>query len=226
MYLPVYILSGDPALQEAVRKAAELAGCSPIFAGDREPEAGWPAPGLAVLEARDGGFADRREALAAVVSPPLPPLVAVLASGVIASFPVGLDDFIQAGASPEAIAARLRFVVTRAHAGEGEAYLRAGHLAVNLTACLVTLEGRPVDLTLKEYQLLVFLMQHPGRLYSREQLLAEVWGYDYFGGTRTVDVHVRRLRMKIGDLAEQTISTVRGMGYRFDPPVDDSTATH
>ena len=78
------------------------------------------------------------------------------------------------------------------------------------------IHGQPLNLTYKEFELLKFLVQHPGRVFSREQLLQEVWGYDYFGGTRTVDVHVRRLRAKLGSDHEQLITTVRNVGYRFD----------
>ncbi|MEY4997053.1 MAG: hypothetical protein RLY59_457, partial [Actinomycetota bacterium] len=74
---------------------------------------------------------------------------------------------------------------------------------------------KPLDLTYKEFELLRFLATHPSRVFTREQLLSEVWGYDYFGGTRTVDVHVRRLRAKLGDM-EQVIGTVRNVGYRFN----------
>jgi len=78
--------------------------------------------------------------------------------------------------------------------------------------------SRPLDLTFKEFELLKYLVQHPGRVFSREQLLQEVWGYDYFGGTRTVDVHVRRLRAKLGPENETLIGTVRNVGYRFVLP--------
>ena len=83
------------------------------------------------------------------------------------------------------------------------------------------LRGRPLDLTYKEFELLKYLAQHSGRVFTRAQLLSEVWGYDYFGGTRTVDVHVRRLRAKLGD-QEQIIGTVRNVGYRFNV-YDDET---
>ena len=76
--------------------------------------------------------------------------------------------------------------------------------------------GRTLDLTFKEFELLKFLAAHPGRVFSRAQLLQEVWGYDYFGGTRTVDVHVRRLRAKLGAEGEHLIGTVRNVGYRFE----------
>ena len=85
----------------------------------------------------------------------------------------------------------------------------------------VRLRGRILDLTYKEFELLKFLAQHPGRVFTRDQLLREVWGYDYFGGTRTVDVHVRRLRAKLGDL-ESLIGTVRNVGYRFNVYDDDN----
>lgn len=85
------------------------------------------------------------------------------------------------------------------------------------------LHGEPMDLTFKEFELLKFLAQHPGRVFTRDQLLSEVWGYDYFGGTRTVDVHIRRLRAKLGDL-EGLISTVRNVGYRFNLVVEDEAS--
>src|SRR5205823_3588907 len=80
---------------------------------------------------------------------------------------------------------------------------------------------RHLDLTFKEFELLKFLAQHPGRVFSRQQLLQEVWGYDYFGGTRTVDVHVRRLRAKLGPDNETLIGTVRNVGYRFVIPAKE-----
>ncbi len=76
-------------------------------------------------------------------------------------------------------------------------------------------KGRSLDLTFKEFELLKYLAQHPGRVFSRSQLLQEIWGYDYFGGTRTVDVHIRRLRSKLGPEFESIIDTVRNVGYRF-----------
>ena len=85
-----------------------------------------------------------------------------------------------------------------------------------------TLRGRPLDLTFKEFELLKFLAQHPGRVFTRAVLLQEVWGYDYFGGTRTVDVHVRRLRAKLGVEYESLIGTVRNVGYRFVPERPDA----
>ena len=98
--------------------------------------------------------------------------------------------------------------------------IRAAELTIDPDTYAAKLKGRPLDLTYKEFELLKFLAQHPGRVFTRDQLLREVWGYDYFGGTRTVDVHVRRLRAKLGDL-EQLIGTVRNVGYRFNVYEDD-----
>ena len=93
--------------------------------------------------------------------------------------------------------------------------LTAGDLIINTTQAEVFLSGRAIDLTFREYELLRFLASHPGRMYSRDALLNYVWGYDYFGGDRTVDVHIRRLRSKIEDAGHNFIDTVRNMGYRF-----------
>jgi len=95
--------------------------------------------------------------------------------------------------------------------------IRSGELAIDEATYAARLRGRVLDLTFKEFELLKFLAQHPGRVFTRAQLLQEVWGYDYFGGTRTVDVHVRRLRAKLGPEHEALIGTVRNVGYRFVP---------
>ena len=98
----------------------------------------------------------------------------------------------------------------------------APHLFVTLNPATyeVFAYGAPLELTLKEYQLLLFLMQNSGRVFTREQLLDRVWGQEYYGGTRTVDVHVRRLRMKT-ERAGDVLETVRGVGYRFVFPLDE-----
>ena len=94
----------------------------------------------------------------------------------------------------------------------------SGELTIDAGGYSARLRGRPLDLTYKEFELLKYLVQHPGRVFTRAHLLQEVWGYDYYGGTRTVDVHVRRLRAKLGPEHESLIGTVRNVGYRFDPP--------
>nr|WP_269204681.1 response regulator transcription factor [Motilibacter deserti] len=96
--------------------------------------------------------------------------------------------------------------------------IRNGDLSIDEATYVAKVRGRVLDLTFKEFELLKFLAQHPGRVFTRAQLLQEVWGYDYFGGTRTVDVHVRRLRAKLGADHEALIGTVRNVGYRFVAP--------
>ena len=102
--------------------------------------------------------------------------------------------------------------------------IRQGELVIDEATYTAKLHGRSLDLTFKEFELLKFLAQSPGRVFSRAQLLQEVWGYDYFGGTRTVDVHVRRLRMKLGSDFETLIGTVRNVGYRFETEASRASA--
>jgi DNA-binding response OmpR family regulator len=128
-----------------------------------------------------------------------------------------VTDILLSTAGPAEVEARLR--LAKAHRGAGgdePDEIRASDLVVDAAGYTARIHGQPLNLTYKEFELLKFLAQHPGRVFSREQLLQEVWGYDYFGGTRTVDVHVRRLRAKLGADHEQLISTVRNVGYRFD----------
>jgi DNA-binding response OmpR family regulator len=132
----------------------------------------------------------------------------------------GLDDLVLASAGPAEAEARLRLAVGRLSTGTSGAsgVIRAGELSIDPDTYAAKLKGRPLDLTYKEFELLKFLAQHPGRVFTRDQLLREVWGYDYFGGTRTVDVHVRRLRAKLGSEYESMIGTVRQVGYKFVTP--------
>ena len=102
--------------------------------------------------------------------------------------------------------------------------IRSGEVVVDDASYTAKIGGRSLDLTFKEFELLKYLAQHPGRVFSRQQLLQEVWGYDYFGGTRTVDVHVRRLRAKLGPEHETLIGTVRNVGYRFVIPAAEKTS--
>ena len=95
-------------------------------------------------------------------------------------------------------------------------FVHVGSMTINLATYQVKVAGEPVDLTFMEYALLAFLVTHPGRIYSREVLLSQVWGFDYYGGTRTVDVHIRRLRAKLGPEMAQHIETVRGAGYLWE----------
>jgi DNA-binding response OmpR family regulator len=123
------------------------------------------------------------------------------------------DDVIFPGALEGEI--RLRFALTRRRTGTGEeTAIRLGPIVLDPSTYRVSLEGTPLDLTFKEFELLRYLAERRGRVFTRPTLLREVWGYDFYGGTRTVDVHVRRLRSKLGPAHEGLVETVRGVGYR------------
>ncbi|MBO2460263.1 winged helix-turn-helix transcriptional regulator [Actinomadura violacea] len=151
------------------------------------------------------------------------PLLGIVTEGGLAALSSewGLDDMLLQTAGPAEVEARLRLALGRAaavaDADEVPGEIRSGELTIDEATYTARLRGRILDLTFKEFELLKYLAQHPGRVFTRAQLLQEVWGYDYFGGTRTVDVHVRRLRAKLGAEYESLIGTVRNVGYRFVP---------
>ncbi|TFB86946.1 response regulator transcription factor [Cryobacterium algoricola] len=145
------------------------------------------------------------------------PLLLVITEGGLAAVSPGwgIDDVILDTAGPAEVDARIRLAAGRTPRAEESALIRAAGVVIDEASYSAKVYGRPLDLTYKEFELLRFLAAHPSRVFTREQLLSEVWGYDYFGGTRTVDVHVRRLRAKLGD-QESLIGTVRNVGYRFN----------
>ncbi len=144
------------------------------------------------------------------------PIVLVAGEGGLATLSTdwGFTDFVLAGAGPAELEARLRLVTSPI--GRDQT-ISSGSVVIDEASYSATINGEPLDLTYTEFELLKYLVQHPRRVFSREQLLADVWGYDYFGGTRTVDVHVRRLRAKLGPEHEGLIGTVRNVGYRLVP---------
>ena len=152
------------------------------------------------------------------------PLFAVLTEGGLVALTAewGVDDVLIDSCGPAEVDARLRLATGKAAAAVAgdPGIVRAGELTIDEGTYTCRLRGRALDLTFKEFELLKYLAQHPGRVFTRAQLLQEVWGYDYYGGTRTVDVHVRRLRAKLGAEHEKLIGTVRHVGYKFvTPPI-------
>ncbi len=146
------------------------------------------------------------------------PVILITTEGGLAAVTAewGVDDVILDTAGPAELEARLRLAMTRLSvADEDSTQIQSGEVNIDEATYTARVGGRILDLTFKEFELLKFLAQHPGRVFTRAQLLQEVWGYDYFGGTRTVDVHVRRLRAKLGAEHEQSIGTIRNVGYRF-----------
>ena len=145
------------------------------------------------------------------------PLILILTEGGLTAVSAdwGVNDVILSSAGPAEVDARVRLVIGRMAQAENASKIQTSGVVIDEASYSARVHGRPLDLTFKEFELLRFFASHPSRVFTREQLLSEVWGYDYFGGTRTVDVHVRRLRAKLGDL-ESLIGTVRNVGYRFN----------
>jgi DNA-binding response OmpR family regulator len=145
------------------------------------------------------------------------PVVAVLPREGVAGYDPSLnpDELVLHPVPDGELLVRVKQAIYRVSGPTGSQLLRAGDLTIDLEAYEVTVRGRRVSLTYKEFQLLVLLASNPGRVYSRELLLSQIWEYDYLGGTRTVDVHVRRLRSKIESPGRSFIETVYLVGYRF-----------
>ncbi len=148
------------------------------------------------------------------------PVVAVVSREALETYDPSLnpDELIIHPLPDSELLVRIRQAIYRVNGPTGSQVLKVGELSIDLERYEVTVAGRRVSLTYKEFQLLVLLASNPGRVYSRENLLSQVWGYDYLGGTRTVDVHVRRLRSKIEAPGRSFVETVYLVGYRFKVP--------
>ena len=150
------------------------------------------------------------------------PIIAITTEGGLSALSAdwGINDVILDTAGPAEAEARIRLAIGT-HQAQQEASdptateIRQGDVVIDEGTYTAKIKGINLDLTFKEFELLKYLAQHPGRVFTRAQLLQEIWGYDYFGGTRTVDVHIRRLRSKLGPEFESIIGTVRNVGYRF-----------
>lgn len=127
----------------------------------------------------------------------------------------GVDEFILPPYSGDELLARLRLLSWRTKKIDSDQAIKIAGLLIDLLNYEISVDGSPVEVTFKEYELLRFLATHRGRVFTREALLNHVWGYDYYGGTRTIDVHIRRLRAKLGPEYDGFIETVRNVGYRF-----------
>ena len=201
-----------------------------------------PAQGSALLEAPDADLllVDGRHELAhardlcrliRTTGTDVPVLLVATEGGLaVVAHDWGMDDVVLHTCGPAELEARIRLATGRLaaqrSADDPEAHvIRSGEVVVDDATYTAKIGKRTLDLTFKEFELLKFLAQHPGRVFNRQQLLQEVWGYDYFGGTRTVDVHVRRLRAKLGPEHETLIGTVRNVGYRFVLPTKDKAGT-
>jgi DNA-binding response OmpR family regulator len=212
-------------LQTALRRCGVdfIGAASPPAADTLEERAtkdGWGGAFVSAVEDPSAAFSfcrhlRRRET-------PIGPLLLAVATGQLGDLQLRddlFDDFCVLPAPTEEIAARLEHLLWRAGRGAGPDAIEHGPLLVNLETYQAAVAGRVLDLTYMEYELLKFLAAHPGKVFTRETLLNRVWGYEYYGGARTVDVHIRRLRAKLGEEHAHLIHTVRSVGYRFGQPV-------
>jgi DNA-binding response OmpR family regulator len=187
-----------------------------------------PQGGAILVDARrDLGGARAFTRVLAALGRNVPVLAVLTEGGLIAlSADWSVDDVVLDTAGPAELDARLRLAVDRRArcAAPTPEHVQIGDLVIDETTYTARLSGRALDLTYKEFELLKFLAQHAGRVFTRSHLVQEVWGYDYFGGSRTVDVHVRRLRAKLGPEHEALIGTVRNVGYKFVRPSSEPAA--
>ncbi|MBI2711068.1 MAG: response regulator transcription factor [Actinobacteria bacterium] len=211
----------DPPVPE-LAQALDLAGypwkavADELGASRLEPEGGWGGAVLVVAEEAEAAWALARALRKRDV--PVEPLLLLVAGTHLGDLQLRdelFDDFCLHPFHPRELEARLRHLLWRAGGRSAPDVVAYGPLEMNLETYQATIDGRPVDLTYMEYELLKFLAQHPGRVFTRETLLSRVWGYEYYGGARTVDVHIRRLRAKLGEEHAGLITTVRSVGYRF-----------
>jgi DNA-binding response OmpR family regulator len=215
------LLFPDPA-PPALAQALDLAGypwkavSSSEFADRNEPEDGWAGAIVCADHDADGAFALCRALRKRDL--PFEPLLLLVAGTQLPELELRedlFDDFCLTPFQPRELEARIAHLFWRTGRGTRPELVEYGTLVLNLETYQAAVAGRPLDLTYMEYELLKFLATHPGKVFTRETLLSRVWGYEYYGGARTVDVHIRRLRAKLGEEHANLISTVRSVGYRF-----------
>ena len=211
----------DPA-PPGLAQALDLAGypwkaaATAEAAARQAPDDGWAGAVVCSDADPEGAFALCRSVRKRDL--PLEPLLLLVAGTQLTELELReelFDDFCMSPFQPRELEARLKHLFWRTGRGTRPELIEYGPLVLNLETYQAAIASRPLDLTYMEYELLKFLATHPGRVFTRETLLSRVWGYEYYGGARTVDVHVRRLRAKLGTEHEHLIQTVRSVGYRF-----------
>ena len=178
-----------------------------------------PSCDLVIYEAQSDALANVATVEAALAEEGSAAMLVVVDQGLLAELrlPVQVKaDFVMAGACADECAARIRQLLWPGNEASATDFITIDNMTINLATYQVKVAGEPLDLTYLEYALLAFLATHPGRTYSRDALLRRVWGFDYYGGSRTVDVHVRRVRAKLGPDLAQRLETVRGVGYLWN----------
>ena len=181
-----------------------------------EPDDGWSGAIVCADEDPEPAFATCRALRKRDL--PLSPLLLVVSALQLHEVELRedlFDDFCVAPFEPKEVEARLKHLFWRTGTGTRPELIEYAGLVLNLETYQAAIAGQPLDLTYMEYELLKFLATHPGKVFTREVLLSRVWGYEYYGGARTVDVHIRRLRAKLSEEHAHLIQTVRSVGYRF-----------
>ena len=181
-----------------------------------EPEDGWSGAVICADADPEGAFAICRALRKRDI--PLEPVLLLVGVAQLPDLELRddlFDDFSLVPLQARELDARLKHLFWRTGRGTRPELVEYGPLILNLETYQAAIEGTPLDLTYMEYELLKFLASHPGKVFTRETLLSRVWGYEYYGGARTVDVHIRRLRAKLGSAHAELIQTVRSVGYRF-----------
>jgi DNA-binding response OmpR family regulator len=212
----VLLITGRPDLT-ALAPDLERAGlAASAVTPERFQADGASLADIAVVDLRDMG-ADRASLLLASLADAGIAALAAVDEARVAAVPASdkVDDFVVMPASPAELARRVERAAWRRHGIDAENQVQCGALSIDLANYRVTVDTEPIVLTFKEYELLRFLVLNAGRVFTREQLLNRVWGYDYFGGARTVDVHIRRIRSKVEIHGHTFIETVRNVGYRL-----------
>jgi two-component system, OmpR family, alkaline phosphatase synthesis response regulator PhoP len=215
------LLFPNPAPPE-LAQTLDLAGWAwaPVSSADeargKEPDDGWAGAVICADTDPEAAFALCRHLRRG--DSPLQPLLLLVSGAQLGDLELRedlFDDFCLTPFHPRELEARLRHLFWKTGRGSRPDLVEYGSLVLNLETYQAAIDGIPLDLTYMEYELLKFLASHPGRVFTRETLLSRVWGYDYYGGARTVDVHIRRLRAKLGEEHANLIATVRSVGYRF-----------
>jgi DNA-binding response OmpR family regulator len=215
------LIHPDPAPPE-LAQALDLAGypwksvTDEAAAARAEPDDGWSGAIVCADQRPEEAFALCRALRKRDL--PLEPVLLLVSGAQLGDLELRedlFDDFCLTPFHPRELEARLKHLFWRTGRGTRPELIEYGDLILNLETYQAAIAGRPLDLTYMEYELLKFLASHPGRVFTRETLLSRVWGYEYYGGARTVDVHIRRLRAKLGEEHAGLIQTVRSVGYRF-----------
>ena len=219
----ILVVDDEPKIREVIREYAEFSGYEVT-----EAEDGMSAIGLCKLNDYDLVIMD-------IMMPKLDgfsackeikkfkdiPVIMLSARGEeydkLFGFELGIDDYIVKPFSPKELIARVNAVLSRVHSSSGtpQNTLKFGGLEINIPARVVTVDGKKVDLTPKEYELLFYLVENKNIALSRDKLLSDIWGYDFFGDDRTIDTHIKNLRNSLGPYRDYIV-TLRGVGYKFE----------